>query len=44
MGEEWSRIGYRDSQDKISRIEALFAEILEELIQFIVVCLCLSLS
>lgn len=32
------------SQDRTSRIGAWFAEILEELIQFVVVCLCLSLS
>lgn len=44
MEEQWSRIGYQDSHDRTSRIGALFAEILEELIQFIVVCLCLSLS
>lgn len=36
--------GDGDSPDRTSRIGAWFAEILEELIQFVVVCLCLSLS
>lgn len=41
VGAGW---GDGDSQDMTSRIGAWFAEILEELIQFVVVCLCLSLS
>lgn len=36
--------GDGDSPDRTSRIGAWFAEILEELTQFVVVCLCLSLS